>query len=316
MEDKSLEVFIKKFNRLKVATYKNSKAPHKPILLLSIIQSIEQNELTTNKIYITANLVAPFKDNWHHFVTNQNFTANFSLPFYHLQSEKFWFLKTLPGREIALTTSHSIKSFSHLKEVVDYAFFDESLFGFLLDIKTRDVLKQTLLSTYFKVYSLEVRYHLSLVAGIKTEILNEDPAVYKTKANSFDEEEVFIRDGVFKKVVPQIYNYTCCISGMRIIASSEVQMIDACHIIPFSESHDDTISNGISLCPNLHRAFNRGLISVNGNYQVIVSTAFAESSVDYSIKQYEGKRLSLPKDQAHFPSLGNLNWHLLNTFIK
>jgi putative restriction endonuclease len=61
MENKALEFFVKKFSRLKVATYKNSKAPHKPILLLSIIQSFERNELTTNKIYITPDLVASFK---------------------------------------------------------------------------------------------------------------------------------------------------------------------------------------------------------------------------------------------------------------
>jgi putative restriction endonuclease len=91
-------------------------------------------------------------------------------------------------------------------------------------------------------------------------------------------------------------------------------MIDACHIVPFSESHDDTISNGISLCPNLHRAFDRGLISIDEDYKVIVSSSFSESSVDYSIKQYEGKELFLPKDYEHFPSANNLLWHKNNSF--
>lgn len=316
MEIKSLDFFVKKFSRLKVAIVKGNKAPHKPILLLSIIQSIDTGEISQNKICITADLVARFKDNWHHFVTNTGFTANFSLPFYHLQSEKFWFLKTLPGREIALTSSHSIKSFSHLKEVVDYAYLDSTLYKFLKDAKTRDILKHTLLSTYFKVYSLNQPYQLSLVAEIKSEILKEAPAVYKTKAESFDEEEVFIRSGVFKKVVPQIYNYSCCISGMRIIASKEIQMIDACHIIPFSESHDDTISNGISLCPNLHRTFDRGLISIDENYRVLVSDNFSENSIDYSIKQFEGKQLLLPQTQGYLPSKQNLSWHRQHVFAK
>jgi putative restriction endonuclease len=314
MKNNSVEFYVKKFSRLKVATYKGSKAPHKPILLLSIIQSIEKKEINDNKIYITPALVARFKDNWHLLVKNSKFTANFSLPFYHLKSEGFWFLKILAGKEIALTASNSIKSFSHLKEVVDYAYFDPYLFQFLREPVTGTLLKQTLLQTYFQIYQYQFPQQLSLIAEIEDEILKEPSAIYKTKAETFDDEEVFIRGGVFKKIVPQIYNYSCCISGMRIIASREIQMIDACHIIPFSESHDDTISNGISLCPNLHRAFDRGLIAIDEDYRVHVSNSFSESTVDYSIKQYEGKELLLPKNEKHFPSTQNLLWHKENRF--
>ncbi len=125
-----------------------------------------------------------------------------------------------------------------------------------------------------------------------------------------------MRGGVFKKVVPRIYNYTCCISGMRVTAGSAVQMIDACHIVPFSESHDDTIGNGISLCPNLHRAFDRGLISIDENYKVIVSSQFRESDEsDYSIRKYQSKRILLPTEEKYRPSRENLIWHLENRLI-
>ncbi|WP_079718442.1 HNH endonuclease [Parapedobacter luteus] len=45
---------------------------------------------------------------------------------------------------------------------------------------------------------------------------------------------------------------------------------------PFSVSHDDRIGNGIALCPNMHRAFDRGLLSVDEDYRVIVSPHFTE----------------------------------------
>ena len=57
---------------------------------------------------------------------------------------------------------------------------------------------------------------------------------------------------------------------MRIITDADIQIINACHIIPFSESHDDTITNGISLCPNLHRAFDRGLVALDPEYRVLI----------------------------------------------
>ena len=77
---------------------------------------------------------------------------------------------------------------------------------------------------------------------------------------------------------------------MRIITGYSIQMIDACHINPFSESHDDTISNGISLCPNLHRAFGRLLITLDEDYRVVIKP-FAEDESIYSIKQFDGKQI-------------------------
>jgi len=87
-------------------------------------------------------------------------------------------------------------------------------------------------------------------------------------------------------------------------------MVDACHIIPFSESFNDTISNGLSLCPNLHRALDRGLISINNDFTVIVNKNFSEPfQSTYNIKQFEGKRILLPSKDSHFPSVESLDYH-------
>ena len=94
-------------------------------------------------------------------------------------------------------------------------------------------------------------------------------------------------------------------------------MIDACHIVPFTISHDDTIGNGFALCPNLHRAFDRGLILVDDNYRVIVARNFIESSQSpYQIKIFDGKHLILPNNQKYFPSLENLRKHKALIGIK
>jgi putative restriction endonuclease len=302
----TLSKYIHKFSKIRVDRSKGTPAPHKPILLLSIIEGINKGDIRGNRIYITPELVATFKDYWHQLVVDIKFTPNFSLPFYHLKSDGFWHLTTLLGREITLTSSNSIKSFSHLKQVVDFAYFDDDLYALLLNQHTRQVLKQTLLGSYFSTATLESPNHL--IGEIINQILHEPSEIYKTKAASFDEEEVFVRSGIFKKEIPRIYNYTCSISGMRVITDSEIQMIDACHIVPFSESHDDTITNGISLCPNLHRAFDRGLISFDNNYKVLVKP-FTEQENFYSIKQFEGKKILLPNKKEYYPSQENLAFH-------
>ena len=296
----------RKFSWLRVARLKGALAPHKPILLLSVIEGINAGEIRENKIYITPELVATFKGYWHQLAANSSFTSNFALPFYHLKNDGFWHLQTFVGREIALTSSNSIKSFSYLKQVIDFAFFDEELYALLLNKKSRQILKQTLLRTYFSNVDLGSPNYL--ISEIINQILHEPSALYRTKAISFDDEDVFVRSGIFKKEIPRIYNYTCSISGMRIITAAQIQMIDACHIVPFSESHDDTITNGISLCPNLHRAFDRGLISLDSDYKVLIKP-ISEQKNFYSIKQFEGKQILLPTNKKYYPSQENLAAH-------
>ncbi len=301
-----LQEFIKKFTKLRVDRSKGDFAPHKPILLLSIIAEMEAGNINENRIYITPELVARFKDLWQLLAHNTVFIANFSLPFYHLKNERFWRLHTFIGKEIILTSSKSIKSFGYLKDVVDYASFDETLYQLLSLPPSREILKTSLLQHYFNRGTISPENNT--IQEISTQILNDTASIYKARAEQFDEEEVFVRGGVFKKEIPRIYNYTCCISGMRVMASGSIQMIDASHIVPFSESHDDTIGNGISLCPNLHRAFDRYLISISEDYKVLVKPFVEENSV-YAIKQFEGKEILLPSNKEHFPSQTNLALH-------
>jgi putative restriction endonuclease len=101
---------------------------------------------------------------------------------------------------------------------------------------------------------------------------------------------------------------------MRIDATISISMIDACHIVPFSVSYDDTITNGIALCPNLHRAFDRGLIAVDENYRVVVSGAFREDETSYSLGAFDGKEIKLPMKENYFPLKGNFEWHRENVF--
>lgn len=78
-------------------------------------------------------------------------------------------------------------------------------------------------------------------------------------------------------------------------------LIDACHIMPFSAGHDDTIGNGITLCPNFHRAFDSGLITIDSNYKVIVSKKLNENNSQYSIRQFNNKELILPQNKLFHP---------------
>lgn len=88
------------------------------------------------------------------------------------------------------------------------------------------------------------------------------------------EEQAKFREGVLKA-----YNYKCAITGkgIRIMQkdNSLNYMLDAAHIIPYSEGGSFSISNGIALCREMHRLFDKNLIAFdynkNNELEVIVT---------------------------------------------
>jgi putative restriction endonuclease len=220
----------------------------------------------------------------------------------------------------------SITTLKALKDTIAFAEIDTTLFILLNDPVTGAALEQLLLETYFPETAF--RYggtpvHYALELEIKNQLVNDTKEEYQHKMEILQqelteeeiEEERYIRGGVFKKEIPRIYNYQCCISGMKIETTVNAQMVDACHIIPFSLSNDDTLPNGICLSPNLHRAFDRGLLTINEDYIVRISPSVKEAFSPYSITQFEGQRLSLPAETKLYPSLQNLSWHRKERFV-
>lgn len=315
-----LSKYLHAFKKLHIDR-SHGNAPHKPILLLSILQLYQNDLITDNRIFLTPELVATFKSTWSLLVVTPH-DCRISYPFYYLKSDKFWRLVPKSGFENINQMGSIMKSFSSLNAAVDCAVISDDLYLLMKDERNNRILQHFLLDEYFpgtkSNFINSESGQLNLFNLLEEKILHEDAAEYKIEIQKLmqqnDEEEIFLRGSIFKREIPKIYNYTCCISGMKISATSSVSMVDACHIIPFSHSIDDTINNGIALCPNLHRAFDRGLIAIDSDYKVRVSGIFHEETSNYSIKSFDGQRILLPNDKNFFPFSKNLDWHLKNIF--
>ena len=325
MSEETIYKYSNYFKKLNRGFSKNlGRAPHKPILLLSIIQLIAKGVIKSNRIFITSEIILAFKQNWEELV-HTGHSRNFSLPFFHMRSEPFWYLVPKPGKDIVTTSSKSIKSFNSLNETIAFAEIDKDLF-FLLQLPENQLwFEQLLIESFFpdfrNNYSRPDNYYEE--DKIKNEILNEPKEYYQghiaqlreTLEQSDFEEEIFVRGGMFKKTIPKIYDYTCCISGLKINSSQNVQMVDACHIYPFSISNDDTVTNGIALSPTLHRAFDRGLVTINSDFLVRISPTIEEENSSFPLSAFEGKQILLPENENWFPSPEALKWHNKEVFI-
>lgn len=325
---RDLNFYINAFTHLKRAANKGG-APHKPVLLLALIKGFSTGLLHSNKIYISAEFVGLFKSIWKKLIVSDFYhTPRFFMPCYHLKNEKaeFWRLIPKNGYEIWLASRTNVSSLNQLKSAVDYIDIDLELSELLLIEKNRKLLQSAIIETYFPAGSnLDEGGSDDYLNNLSHEILNDSTEIYIAKMDALRanlkeidfEEEVYVRSGRFKREVLNAYNNTCAISGLNIYVRSEqtVSMLDTCHIIPFSETHDDTISNGIALTPTLHRAFDRGLIGINGNYKVVVSSQFSEKTQSsYNLSQFEGKRIHLPRRLSSRPDVAKLEVHL-NTYF-
>jgi putative restriction endonuclease len=294
-------------------------APHKPILLLALIRLIQSGVISDHRILITPELVMEFKALWSQLVEDPRFKPNFALPFYHLRTSRFWSLVPKAGAVFAVTSSHSIGSMSALNEALEYADLDPALYALFKAPETAKYFTDSLLKRYFPgaggVWLMEGGTRE--LVQVSKEILESTPSEYRKRLESLAgrlpkevvEEELFVRGCLFKREIPRIYGFRCAISGMQVETKNQVQLIDACHIIPFSLSKNDTISNGISLCPNLHRAFDRGLIAISKDYRVRVSKALVEQDSPFRLGQFEGKRIHLPENPSYHPAQESLAWH-------
>lgn len=316
--NEGLQTYLHAFTHLKRGGTRYGLAPHKPILLLTLVELIDKGIVLNNRFEVNVDLVGLFQENWRLLVRTAH-QSDFTQPFYYLQSDKaagqsFWALYPNPGFQI----NGYIKSVRILSEVVAYGAFDDRLAVLLSDPLNRATVRDQLLSVYFPEERLAYYRHKELNDGfyhrVQSLVLNEPEAQYK-HISIQTEEDVFVRSGLFKRYIPQLYQDTCAMTGMRMRSTFKYNFIDACHIVPFAVTHDDRVTNGIALCPNLHRAFDRGLVSVGEDYTIIVSAHIDElADHPYSLSKLNGKSILLPEVNRYYPSQENLVWHRENVF--
>jgi putative restriction endonuclease len=232
-------------------------------------------------------------------------------PFFHLQRDRFWHLRPAAGKEAILAAMDSARSFADITDNVQHAYLDDELHALMLDERARKELRDQLVVTWFgsqsdalsKVLREEQRidrYETELrgLASGTTSLLAKEPPPPA-------------RDAAFRRVVSQIYDYRCAASGWRIILPDSRSMIEAAHLIPFSESHDDDPRNGIALVPSFHWALDANVIAPGPDYKWHVSRVLDERLSDNRpLLELGGKTILLPKDKGLWPKEEALQWRM------
>ncbi len=263
--------------------------PHKPLLLLAVFDLIDQGLATPERIPWCQALRDRFTARFD-LVRRHDDQNNPDLPFRYLTGDGFWQAYEMDGT----SSIHREIRVSDIGQV--FARFTDGFQHLVAIPANRQLMREALISRYFP--------HLRS---------NDIPVVSSLPLSRVAEEEPeYGRSPAFRRKILEIYDHQCAACGLRIRLASgnDVSFIDAAHLIPFSESHNDHPTNGLALCKNHHWAMDRNLIAPCPDHHWHVSKLLdpRRSNGEKELLELSGKSLLLPQDEAFHPDATGLQW--------
>ena len=119
----------------------------------------------------------------------------------------------------------------------------------------------------------------------------------------------FFREGILSS-----YKEKCCITGLKVPG-----LLIASHIIPWSVNEQERLNLHNGLCLNaLHdKAFDRGLITVSTEHEVVLSSEIRHLNAPKTVKEFfgkfDGKKITMP--EKFFPEKKFLEHHNEKIFL-
>lgn len=141
--------------------------------------------------------------------------------------------------------------------------------------------------------------------------LSEDQAPFvfeQSRERSNFSASRILRDRVFRRVVLRAYSERCAISGIKLINGNGRAEVAAAHIRPVEANGPDIVNNGIALSGTVHWMFDRGLISLTDELEVLVSRQANDAEAIRSLINKTGHAFA-PERSSDRPHPTFLQWH-------
>ncbi|MBR0962794.1 HNH endonuclease [Bradyrhizobium diazoefficiens] len=122
-----------------------------------------------------------------------------------------------------------------------------------------------------------------------------------------------LRDRVFRRVVLRAYDERCAITGLKLINGMGRAEVAAAHIRPVDANGPDIINNGVALSGTAHWMFDRGLISLADNLEILISRQTNDLDGVRSMINKTGHAIA-PQRASDHPHPHFLRWHREHCF--
>lgn len=273
--------------------------PHKPALLLAIMDLIAEGSATPEKIPWSPKLRERFAA-YFEIVRSHNDQCTPENPFFYLRQDGFWEpLRLENGKRRPLESTPTVGDAAGGKVI---ARFTNRLDRFVLLPTNRVSLRLAIVSRYFPKVRVEL---LRLFAD------GGSPAMERTQVEE-TVEELHGRNSAFRRKILEIYDCQCAACGLRIKLPeiNDLTFVDAAHLIPFDVEFNDNPTNGIALCKNHHWAMDRRLIAPcpDGVWHVSPILKGRRSRGEEELLSLQNEPVLPPAEEAFKPDPRSLQW--------
>jgi putative restriction endonuclease len=286
--------WLAKLAKLKVDKASGDPAPHKPLLLLVVLELAEQGMLPNQELALTPELAYRFSTYWSIVASRRKQRPDVRYPFYHLKSDGIWSPVGVDGK-----TATDRREARFAKIPADFL-------SFANDPTSREQARRILIAKYFPPTERAGLYALTGLPVPPDEVIARD-ASYQSP----EEAQQQGREARFRLRVMAAYSYTCALSRYRLTTITGKSIVDAAHIHQFADSRNNDPRNGLALTKNAHWLFDNGLWALTDDYKVIVAQGeFAEAGDNHHLlSAYHGQTILLPSDRTQWPNPIHVAWH-------
>lgn len=121
------------------------------------------------------------------------------------------------------------------------------------------------------------------------------------------------RDRVFRRIVLRAYDRRCAVTGLKLINGRGRAEVEAAHIRPVEANGPDSLRNGIALSGTAHWMFDRGLIGLTDNLEILISRQVNDVEGVRAMINGTGRALA-PHQVSRRPHPHFLRWHREHCF--
>lgn len=297
------ESFLERLSRLRVDRSTGQRKPHKPLLMLLVIQRwVKEGQ----REVAFAEIEQPLKELLDLYAPPITGAQHAEYPFWYLQSDGVWELPQadrMPRNAKGFPTMAAFRTCAgRIPEPYASALAADPV------LAERAV--QLLLDEHF-----EPSLHEDLRAdlGLDSMAAAALPPAHADQARESAQgayAQRRARSASFREEVLAAYDHRCAVTGFQAMIGRTLFCLEAAHVHWHSQGGRSSVDNGIALTPTLHKLFDHGAWTLDDRRRVLVSRHFSGSDGAIAeLRGLHGKPLRDPVPGCAPLALDCIRWH-------
>ena len=304
--EKTWQQWLERLYNLRRDRQGTYERPHKPILLIAVLDLFDRGIICHNQVAFSPELVKTF-ERYFEVVRQNDESVAIDNPYCHLADDGFWQVLSKSDNKPLYEPGEAARlpSLRILRET--YGRFDDGLWTSIVTYaQCRRQLRAALISRYFPQH----RDELDALLG------NQNPLP------GVNRDEPPGRDGAFRHTVLETYDHRCAACGIRVRIKGGSSLVVAAHIIPFVISRNDRPDNGLALCPNHYWAMESFLIAPCPDAANRAGVWRVRDDLDVSVEGQKDlaaladRPVIPPNEEKFLPALEGLEWRERNLNLE